>query len=109
MCLYMYIFTNNVDAFSTVTYKQKIKRNNSMSFFEAKTGVYTHYKPFLHKDKLVIKKILKGVQMKRPSEVQSAILRRHFLELTQSFIIPLERYMATLMPLKKNISPYKVM
>lgn len=95
------------DGNASITYKQKIKRNNSMSFFEAKTGVYTHYKPFLHKDKLVIKKILKGVQMKRPSEVQSAILRRHFLELTQSFIIPLERYMATLMPLKKNISPYK--
>jgi hypothetical protein len=28
--------------------------------------------------------------------------------LTQSFMIPLERYMASLMPLQKNISPYKV-
>ena len=30
-----------------------------------------------------------GVQQKRPSEAQNAILRRYFLELTQSFIIPL--------------------
>jgi len=38
---------------------------------------------------------------------QSALLRRNFLELTQSFIIPLERYIASLMPLQKNISPLK--
>ncbi|KAG8225110.1 hypothetical protein J437_LFUL004031 [Ladona fulva] len=48
-----------------------------------------------------------GVQTKRPFEVQTALLRRHLLELTQSFMIPLERYMASLMPLQKNISPYK--
>uniref|UniRef100_A0A8C4RUB1 DENN/MADD domain containing 6B n=1 Tax=Erpetoichthys calabaricus TaxID=27687 RepID=A0A8C4RUB1_ERPCA len=40
-------------------------------------------------------------------KVQSAILRRHLLELTQSFIIPLERYMASLMPLQKAIMPWK--
>lgn len=88
--------------------KQKLKRNSSMTFFDAKTGVYTHYKPFLQKDKNVIKRLIKGMQVKRPGEVQTAILRRHLLELTESFIIPLERYMSTLMPLKKNISPYKV-
>ncbi|ERE87481.1 Protein of unknown function DUF1630 containing protein [Cricetulus griseus] len=49
----------------------------------------------------------KGVQQKRPSEAQSVILRRYFLELTQSFIIPLERYVASLMPLQKSISPWK--
>lgn len=32
---------------------------------------------------------LQGIQRRRPSEAQSAILRRHLLELTQSFIIPL--------------------
>lgn len=48
------------------------------------------------------------MQNKRPEEVQSALLRRHFLELTQSFMIPLERYMSTLMPLQRNISPFKV-
>lgn len=56
----------------------------------------------------LVKRLLKGVQTGRPVEVQSALLRRHLLELTQSFMIPLERYVASLMPLQKNISPYKV-
>ena len=64
-------------------------------------------KPFLEKDKNIVKKILKGVQLKRPNGVQSALLRRHFLELTQTFMIPLERYLASLMPLARNISPYR--
>lgn len=71
-------------------------------------GVYTSYKPYLHKDKHIIKKLLNGINSRRPSEVQSALLRRHLLELTQSFMIPLERYIASLMPLQKNISPFKV-
>ncbi len=82
-------------------------------------GLYTAHKTFLHKDKILIKRLLKvnehvaacrqlkafshrtwkhqncvclqGIQRKRPSEAQSAILRRHLLELTQSFIIPLVR------------------
>ena len=54
------------------------------------------------------KVVLRGVQTGRPMEVQSALLRRHLLELTQSFMIPLERYVASLMPLHRNISPYKV-
>ncbi|KAL1137887.1 hypothetical protein AAG570_009583 [Ranatra chinensis] len=72
-----------------------------------KAGVYTQYEPFLHRDKAIVKKLLKGVATNRPEEVQSALLRRHLLELTQSFMIPLERYMGTLMPLHKNISPYR--
>lgn len=75
---------------------------------DTKPGVYTQYQPFLQKDKTILKKVVKGMQTKRPGEVQSALLRRHLLELTQSFMIPLERYMGTLMPLQKNISPYKV-
>ncbi|KAK8749393.1 hypothetical protein OTU49_015333, partial [Cherax quadricarinatus] len=65
------------------------------------------YKPHLQADKGLVKRLLKGVQTGRPVEVQSALLRRHLLELTQSFMIPLERYVASLMPLQKNISPYK--
>uniref|UniRef100_A0AAQ5ZJW0 UDENN domain-containing protein n=1 Tax=Amphiprion ocellaris TaxID=80972 RepID=A0AAQ5ZJW0_AMPOC len=52
-------------------------------------------------------RVLQGIQRKRPPEVQSAILRRHLLELTQSFIIPLERYMASLMPLQRSVTPWK--
>lgn len=70
-------------------------------------GVYTQYKPFLQKDKTIIRNLLAGVKKQRPAEVQSAILRRHLLELTQSFMIPLERYMASLMPLQKDISAFR--
>ncbi|KAJ3602543.1 hypothetical protein NHX12_030295 [Muraenolepis orangiensis] len=58
-------------------------------------------------DEDIIKQLQKGVQQKRPSAAQNAILRRYFLELTQSFIIPLERYVASLMPLQKSITPWK--
>lgn len=75
---------------------------------DSKPGVYTSYKPHLQKDKVLLKLITKGVQTCRPNQVQSALIRRHFLELTQSFMIPLERYVARLMPLQKSISPYKV-
>jgi len=88
--------------------KHKLKKGGSLKMLDSKPGVYTYYRPFLHKDKVILKKLLKGVQTKRPGEVQTALLRRHLLELTQSFMIPLERYMASLMPLQKNISPYKV-
>jgi len=54
-----------------------------------------------------VKKISKGIQLKRPVEVQTALLRRYFLEITQTFIIPLERYLASLMPLARTISPYR--
>ncbi|XP_023722839.1 protein DENND6A isoform X3 [Cryptotermes secundus] len=91
----------------SATQKHKLKKGGNLKMLDSKPGVYTYYHPFLQKDKTILKKLLKGVQMKRPGEVQSALLRRHLLELTQSFMIPLERYMASLMPLQKNISPYK--
>lgn len=75
---------------------------------DCKPGVYTSYRSYLQRDKLLLKMIAKGLQTRRPNEVQSALIRRHFLELTQSFVIPLERYIARLMPLQKSISPYKV-
>nr|SVE72831.1 EOG090X031T [Ceriodaphnia reticulata] len=74
---------------------------------ECKPGVYTSYKSHLQRDKALLKLIAKGTQTRRPNQVQSALIRRHFLELTQSFIIPLERYIVRLMPLQKSISPYK--
>ncbi|VDM42936.1 unnamed protein product [Toxocara canis] len=71
---------------------------------DTKPGLYTQYKPFLSRDKTLMKKLLKR---ERPDSVQSAILRRHMLELTQSFMIPLERYLSSLMPLQKQMSPFK--
>ncbi|MBN3288828.1 DEN6B protein, partial [Polyodon spathula] len=85
----------------------KVKKLTKLKTLDTKPGIYTAYKTFLHKDKTLIKRLLKGIQRKRPSEVQSAILRRHLLELTQSFIIPLERYLVSLMPLQRAVTPWK--
>ncbi|XP_023205561.1 protein DENND6B isoform X2 [Xiphophorus maculatus] len=85
----------------------KVKKLSKLKTLDTKPGIYTAYKTFLHKDKILIKRLLKGIQRKRPSEAQSAILRRHLLELTQSFIIPLERYMASLMPLQRSVTAWK--
>ncbi|XP_065559019.1 protein DENND6A-like [Artemia franciscana] len=85
----------------------RLKKVLNLKQLESKPGVCTHYKPYLKRDKAFIKKLLKGVQMGRPAEVQDALLRRHFIELTQSFVIPLERYMAKLMPLQKSVTAFK--
>ncbi|GFS76983.1 protein DENND6A, partial [Nephila pilipes] len=87
--------------------KQKIKRGGNIKSLDSKPGLYTMYKPFLSKDKDILKKVIKGIQADKSNESQNTILRHYLLELTQSFMIPLERYMASLMPLQKNISPHK--
>ncbi|KAI1890359.1 hypothetical protein AGOR_G00152920 [Albula goreensis] len=87
--------------------QMKVKKLKNLKTLDSKPGVYSAYKPFLNRDDEIIKQLQKGVQQKRPSAAQNAILRRYFLELTQSFIIPLERYVASLMPLQKSISPWK--
>uniref|UniRef100_A0A183J668 RNA (guanine-9-)-methyltransferase domain-containing protein 1 n=1 Tax=Soboliphyme baturini TaxID=241478 RepID=A0A183J668_9BILA len=50
---------------------------------------------------------LQGIESNRPAEAQSAIIRRYFIDLTQSILIPLEQYVASTMPLKKNMSPWR--
>ncbi|KAH9508011.1 Protein dennd6a [Bulinus truncatus] len=85
----------------------KVKKATALKTLDSNPGVYTRYKSYLTKDKMILKRLMKGSQLKRPVEAQNAILRRHLLELTQSFMIPLERYMASLMPLQRNISPHK--
>ncbi|CAB0036127.1 unnamed protein product [Trichogramma brassicae] len=87
--------------------KYKSKRSEGLKVLDSKPGLYTQYKPFLNKDKAILKKLLKGVQLRRPGEVQTALLRQHLTELTESFMFPLERYIASLMPLQKTISPFK--
>lgn len=87
--------------------KTKLRKVGNFKLLDSSPGVYTQYKTFLLKDKMILKKLHNGVRSDRPTEVQSVMLRRHLLELTQSFMIPLERYMASLMPLQKNISPFK--
>lgn len=81
--------------------------HNAKRTLSSKPGIYTKYKQLLAKDKLIFRRLSKGNHPKRPPEVQNAILRRHMVELTQSFMIPLERYVASLMPLQRSISPWK--
>ncbi|XP_037929945.1 protein DENND6B-like [Teleopsis dalmanni] len=71
-------------------------------------GLYTKYRPFLKKDKTLLNKVLHGIKTNRPAHVQTALIRRNLLELTQSFMIPLERYVASLMPLQKTINPFRL-
>ena len=75
--------------------------NSSHLTFDMKPGLYTKYKPFLQRDKTILKKLQSTNSQQRPDNVQNALIRRFFLELTQSFIIPLERYFTSLLPLKK--------
>lgn len=77
--------------------------NNKSSHltFDMKPGLYTKYKPYLQRDKTILKKLQSTTSYQRPDTVQNALLRRFFLELTQSFIIPLERYFTSLLPLRK--------
>lgn len=65
------------------------KRQGDHKVLESKPGFYSQYKPFLSSDKSLMKKLLNLGN--RPDAVQNTILRRHFMELTQSFMIPLER------------------
>ncbi|KAF5928234.1 hypothetical protein HPG69_014839 [Diceros bicornis minor] len=111
----------------------KLKKPSRLKTLDTKPGLYTAYTAHLHRDKALLKRLLKqGLQKKRPSDMQTTLLRRHLLELTQSFIIPLvrprageegagvggcgptlnspphqEHYMASLMPLQKSIMPWK--
>ncbi|XP_006888171.1 PREDICTED: protein DENND6B [Elephantulus edwardii] len=85
----------------------KLKKPSRLKTLDTKPGLYTTYTAHLHRDKVLLKRLLKGVQKQRPVDVQSALLQRHLLELTQSFIFPLEHYMASLMPLQRSITPWK--
>lgn len=99
------IFVENSNA-NANQINSTVKKLSNRSL-DMKTGVYTKYKTFLQKDREILKKLLKGIESRRPSEAQNILLRRFFAELTQSFLIPLERYFSSLMPLAKNLSPFK--
>ena len=78
-----------------------LNKNSSHLTFDMKSGLYTKYKPYLQRDKNILKKLQSSNSQQRPDTVQNALIRRFFLELTQSFIIPLERYFVSLLPLRK--------
>lgn len=82
-------------------------KGKTLRTLDCKPGVYTCYKPFLSRDKALLKRLMKGFQGRRPVEAQDALLKGHLLKLTNSFMNPLESYLGTLMPPLKCISPHK--
>ncbi|XP_065842120.1 protein DENND6B-like [Oscarella lobularis] len=90
--------------------KKQGKNSSAAGALEAKPGLFTLYKAFLDRDKVLLQALWgksSSSGKKKPLAAQNAILRRHLLELTESFIIPLERYVTSLMPLQRHISPWR--
>ncbi|KFD54827.1 hypothetical protein M513_04261 [Trichuris suis] len=85
----------------------KVRRNLAQMTNEEKIGLFSKYKGFLAKGNSLVKRLAKGMKYNRPSEAQTHIIRRHFTDLTQSFLLPLEQYVTNAMPLTKDISPWK--
>lgn len=54
-------------------------------------GIYTSYRPFLKTDNTLLKLLSSSESLpgRRPVEAQNVIIRKHALELTTSFVIPL--------------------
>ena len=103
----------------------KIKPIEKIKALDSKPGFYTNHKSIIDKDKKSLEKLIKNIQGKffalfstffkilfvgntrRPPEVSTALIRRYFATLTRAFEYPLERYVTSLMPLKKQINPFK--
>ncbi|EJW80237.1 hypothetical protein WUBG_08854 [Wuchereria bancrofti] len=71
---------------------------------ETKYGLFSQYKMFLQKDKTLFKDVLK---ISNSDCTDGTELQRRILDLTQNFLMPLENYVSSLMPLKKHLSPFK--
>ena len=103
----------------------------SSSMFNAKTELQSKYKPLNQPDNEVLKQLITAKKdtplsgkytvnnfsfdsaegsisylqyvLLFPAAVNNELLRRHFLTRTENFLIPLERYFTSLMPLKKYV------
>ena len=75
---------------------------------ESKSGIFTKYKCFTQKDKSFVKLIEKPPTLhgKRPIEAQNLIIKKYFEDLTCNFLIPLERYLVSLIPISRDINPW---
>ncbi|KRY15838.1 Protein DENND6B [Trichinella patagoniensis] len=82
----------------------KIRRHIGLKGMEEKSGKC--YFNFMAAS-IEINMNFKGIHTNRPKEAQSMMIRRHFMDLTHSFLFPLEQYVANTMPLQKDISPWK--
>eukprot|EP01135_Chromosphaera_perkinsii_P006970 Nk52_evm8s639 gene=Nk52_evmTU8s639 len=68
-------------------------------------------KPRVEKDKQLLRKLVQKTLISgendRTVHERNVLIQRHFMELTEGFMIPLERYFSSLMPLAKEIAPWK--
>ncbi|XP_075245764.1 protein DENND6A-like isoform X2 [Convolutriloba macropyga] len=80
---------------------------NSVKVLDSKPGVFTNHKLYLEKDRTMVKRLVRGREQHKPPEVLSSWIRKFFRELTESFSIPLEHYLSTLMPLAKTVCPWR--
>ena len=82
--------------------------SNSANGQESKSGIFTKYKCFIQKDKSFVKLIEKppALHGKRPIEAQNLIIKKYFEDLTTNFLIPLERYLISLIPISRDINPW---
>lgn len=71
---------------------------------ELPQGAKTKYEPFVRADKKMLKKL---EETKGNWPACEETLEQHFADLTQSFLLPLERYFQTLVPSSRTISPWK--
>eukprot|EP01133_Synstelium_polycarpum_P007845 gene7845-9206_t len=69
----------------------------SKNISDNKEKIMSDYKPHTSPDKAVLKKITDNADISTNNEA----LRTHFLQLTLNFLIPLERYFSSLLPLAK--------
>jgi hypothetical protein len=83
-----------------------------------KQGITTSHKALIEADSRILKQLVSSSPSPdSPSDsptpptsshlsaaVNNELLRRHFLRLTESFLVPLERYFSSLMPLARTVS-----
>ncbi|KAM3181453.1 hypothetical protein ACTXT7_014353, partial [Hymenolepis weldensis] len=88
--------------------KRKVQQITTKKLLEdLKPGLYSCYKPFLKKDAGFFKRLKKSLTDGTPEECISLAIQRFFQELTMSFLIPLEHYLSMLMPLHRDVSPFR--
>ena len=85
--------------------EQGHSKPNGKSSLDFETGLSSKYKPIVAVDKALLKKVtdLGAAQV----ELADELLTNHFAELTRSFLVPLERYFASLIPMIREVSPWK--
>ncbi|VDM18678.1 unnamed protein product [Hydatigera taeniaeformis] len=87
--------------------KKGLRQHPSKTLLEdLRPGLYSRYKPFLKRDSGFYKRLKKALTDGTPDECISHAIHLFFQELTMSFLIPLEHYLSSLMPLHRDISPY---